>query len=240
MSAKYTIHPLAVGFNETDQGILTYQRHYGRRILLPIYVFAILGGDRKILVDTGVEDFIAPDDLEQRTGFPVLQFEEALETIGWKPEDVDIVIHTHLHNDHCENDSLCSNADVYVQKRELEFCMHPHPVDHRYYPDVLDGVNIRTLDGDAEILDGISVMLTPGHTPGGQSVVVNTAKGKAVITGLCCCDDNFPASGNVILPGVLLDTIAAYDSMNRIKEVADIIIPVHELRIGKMSQIPEE
>ncbi len=239
MSATYTIHPLAVGFNETDQGILTYQRSYGKRIVLPIYVFAILGGDRKILVDTGVEDFIAPDDLEQRTGFPVMQFEEALETIGWKPEDVDIVIHTHLHNDHCENDSLCSNAEVYVQKRELEFCMNPHPVDHRYYPDVLDGVNIRTVDGDAEILDGINVMLTPGHTPGGQSVVVNTNKGKAVITGLCCCDDNFPSSGNVILPGVLLNTIEAYDSMNRIKQTADIIIPVHELRIGKMTQIPE-
>lgn len=239
MSASYTIHPLAVGFNETDQGILTYQRSYGKRILLPIYVFAILGGDRKILVDTGVEDFIAPDDLEQRTGFPVMQFEDALETIGWKPQDVDIVIHTHLHNDHCENDSLCSNAQICVQKRELEFCMNPHPVDHRYYPDVLDGANIRTVDGDSEILDGISVMLTPGHTPGGQSVVVNTTKGKAVITGLCCCDENFPSSGNIILPGVLLNTIEAYDSMNRINQTADIIIPVHELRVGKMKQIPE-
>ncbi len=239
MSATYTIHPLAVGFNETDHGILTYQRFYGKRIILPIYSFALMGGDKKILVDTGVEDFIAPDDLEQRTGFPVRLFEEALESIGWTPEDVDIIIHTHLHNDHCENDSLCSNAEVYVQKKELDFCMNPHPVDHRYYPDVLDGVNLKVVDGDTEILDGVSVILTPGHTPGGQSVVVNTEKGKAVITGLCCCDENFPASGKVILPGVLLDTIQAYDSMNRIKETADIVIPVHELRVGRMSRIPE-
>ncbi len=133
--ATYTIRPLAVGFNETDQGIMTYQRFYGKRIILPIYAFAILGGDKKILVDTGLEDFVVPPDLEERTGFPVLTFEEALETIGWTPEDVDIIIHTHLHNDHCENDALCTNAEVYVQKAELDFCNDPHPIDHRYYPD---------------------------------------------------------------------------------------------------------
>ena len=129
---EYTILPLAVGFNETDQGIMTYQRFYGKRIILPIYAFAIMGGEKKILVDTGLEDFMAPPDLEERTGFPVRHFEDALETIGWAPEDVDIIVHTHLHNDHCENDYLCSNAVVYVQKAELDFLHDPHPIDHRY------------------------------------------------------------------------------------------------------------
>jgi N-acyl homoserine lactone hydrolase len=234
----YTIRPLAVGFNETDQGIMTYQRHYGKRIILPIYTFAILGGDKKVLVDTGVEDFMAPDDLEERTGFPVRPFEEALGTLDWTPEDVDIIIHTHLHNDHCENDSLCSNAKVYVQKAELEFCNNPHPIDHRYYPDVLEGVNIVALEGDAEIVDGIEVIFTPGHTPGGQSVVVNTAKGKAVITGLCCNAENFPPGG-VVAPGVHLDVIQAYSSMKRIAQVADIIIPIHDLEVGRKKVIPE-
>jgi N-acyl homoserine lactone hydrolase len=236
---NYTIHPLAVGFNETDQGIMTYQRNYGKRIILPIYVFAIMGGDQKILVDTGIEEFIAPPDLEERTGFPVLPFEEALETIGWKPEDVDIIIHTHLHNDHCENDVLCTNAKVYVQKAELDFFNNPHPIDHRYYPDVLDDVDIITLEGDATIVDGVSVMFTPGHTPGGQSVVVETARGKAIITGLCCNAENFPAGGGVVAPGVHLDAIQAYESMKRILEAADIIIPIHDLEIGKKKMIPE-
>lgn len=236
---NYTIHPLAVGFNETDQGIMTYQRHYGKRIILPIYSFAIMGGDRKILVDTGIEEFLAPPDLEERTGFPVLPFEEALETIGWKPEDVDIIIHTHLHNDHCENDVLCANAEVYVQKAELDFFNDPHPIDHRYYPDVLDGVNIITVEGDATIVDGVSVMFTPGHTPGGQSVVVDTARGKAIITGLCCNAENFPTGGGVIAPGVHIDAIQAYESMKRILESADIIIPLHDLEVGKKKVIPE-
>ncbi len=236
----YTIHPLAVGFNETDQGIMTYQRQYGKRIILPIYAFAIMGGDKKILVDTGVEDFMAPPDLEEKTGFPVLPFEEALETIGWTPEDVDIIIHTHLHNDHCENDALCSNAEVYVQRAELDFFNNPHPLDHRYYPDVLEGVNIKVVEGDAEILDGIRVILTPGHTPGGQSVIINTAKGKALITGLCCNAENFPAGGGVVAPGVHINAIEAYESMKRIVEEGDIIIPVHDLEVGRQKTIPAE
>jgi glyoxylase-like metal-dependent hydrolase (beta-lactamase superfamily II) len=235
----YTIHPLAVGFNETDQGIMTYQRQYGKRIILPIYAFALKGGDKKILVDTGLEDFVKPDDLEERTGFPVLTFEEALETIGWKPEDVDIIIHTHLHNDHCENDQLCENAKVYVQKAELEFCQNPHPIDHRYYPDMIEDVDIVTVEGDAEIIDGIRVIFTPGHTPGGQSVVVDTVKGKAVITGLCCNAENFPSAGTVVCPGVHIDAIQAYESMKRIAREADIILPIHDLELGKKAQIPE-
>jgi N-acyl homoserine lactone hydrolase len=235
----YTIHPLAVGFNETDQGIMTYQRYYGKRIILPIYTFAIKGGDRKIIVDTGIEDFMPSQEIEEQAGFPIMQFEDALATIGWKPEEIDIIIHTHLHNDHCENDVLCSNAEVYVQQAEIDFFNNPHPIDHRYYPDVLEGVNLKIIDGDAKILNGIGVLFTPGHTPGGQSVVVETSEGKAIITGLCCNAENFPPGGGVIAPGVHLDAIQAYESMRRIKEAAHIIIPIHDVEIGRKKIIPD-
>ncbi len=234
----YTIHPLAVGYNETDQGIMTYQRFYGKRIILPIYTFAIKGAEQKILVDTGIEDFMPSPEIEEQAGFPIMPFEDALETIGWKPDEVDIIIHTHLHNDHCENDILCSNAKVYVQQAELDFFNNPHPIDHRYYPDVLEDVNLEIVNGDADILEGIQVLFTPGHTPGGQSVVVLTSKGKAIITGLCCNAENFPTGGGIIAPGVHLDVIQAYESMKRIREAADIIIPIHDLEIGKMKVIP--
>jgi hypothetical protein len=55
----YTIHALAVGVNETDQGVMTYLRDYGKRIFLPIYAFYLEGGDRRILVDTGLAEFVA-------------------------------------------------------------------------------------------------------------------------------------------------------------------------------------
>jgi len=235
---EYTIHPLTVGINETDQGVMTYLRDYGKRILLPIYVFYIKGGSKNILVDTGLEQFVVPDGAGEKCGFEIFEFEEALATVNLKPEEIDVIIHTHLHNDHCENDYKCINADVYVQKAELEFFKNPHPIDHRYYSDVLDDVNVIEVDGDANIFDGIDVIFTPGHTVGGQSVSINTSKGKAIITGFCCNDKNFPAQGPAIAPGVHINVMEAYDSAQKIKEMADILIPLHDISIGRVKSIP--
>lgn len=235
---EYTIHPLVVGINETDQGVMTYLKGYGKRIRLPIYVFYLEGGSQKILVDTGLEQFIVPPGVEEEYGFKVLEFEEALATYGLTPEDIDIIIHTHLHNDHCENDYKCPQARVYVQKREYDFFKEPHPIDHRYFPDLLDENDVVVVDGDQEIVDGIQVLLTPGHTVGGQSIVVNTRQGKAVITGFCCNEQNFPAQGPLVVPGVHINVIDAYESVRKVKEVADIILPLHDLAIGRQKSIP--
>jgi N-acyl homoserine lactone hydrolase len=235
---EYIIHPMVVGLNETDQGIMTYLKGYGKRIYLPIYVFYLEGGPEKILVDTGLEQFMVPPGVEKECGLQVLEFEEALETHGLKPEDIDIIIHTHLHNDHCENDYKCTNAKVYVQKKEYEFFLNPHPIDHRYFPDLLDEVEVVQVDGDTEIVDGIQVLLTPGHTVGGQSVVINTRQGKAVITGFCCNEKNFPPKGPVVPSGVHINVIDAYESARRVWELADILIPLHDLAVGRLGSIP--
>lgn len=236
--STYTIFPLAVGINETDQGVMTYLRDYGKRILLPVYAFYLKGGGRTILVDTGLDQFVIPPGAEQACGFPLLEFEEALDRVGLKPEAVDVIIHTHLHNDHCENDAKCPNAEIVVQRKEYEFLRHPHPVDHRYYPDILDGLNVVQIEGDAAIADGIDVIFSPGHTVGGQSVAVQTAAGRAIITGFCCNDKNFPAAGPAVAPGVHINLTDAYDSIQKIKSAADILIPLHDLAVGRMRQIP--
>jgi N-acyl homoserine lactone hydrolase len=236
--ATYKIRPLVVGLNETDQGIMTYQRHYGERIHLPIYVFALEGGPKKILIDTGLEDFMVPDGAEEKYGFEVLHFEEALASIGWKPEDVEVIIHTHLHNDHCENDYKCTNAKVYVQKAEVAAMKDPHPLDHRYYDDVLDDSEVIEIEGDTELFEGISVMLTPGHSPGGQSVLIDTEVGKALITGFCSNAKNFPKGQPAIVPGVHLDAVQAYDSLQKVVAVgADILIPLHDIEAGSKGVI---
>ncbi len=236
---QYVIHPLVVGANETDQGIMTYLKGYGKRIFLPIYVFYLEGGPEKILVDTGLEQFMVPPEMEEQYGLKVLEFEDALATYGLKPEDIDIIIHTHLHNDHCENDYKCNRARVYVQKAEYEFCMNPHPLDHRYFPDLLEGLDLVLVEGDREIVEGIQVLLTPGHTVGGQSVAVNTSRGKAVITGFCCNEQNFPPNGPVVASGVHINAIDAYESARRVREVADILLPLHDLSLGRRHNIPE-
>jgi N-acyl homoserine lactone hydrolase len=173
---EYTIHPLVVGANATDQGIMTYLKGYGKRIWIPIYVFYLEGGPEKILVDTGLEQSVVPPAVGTEYSLKIQEFEDALATFNLTPADIDVVLHTHLHNDHCENHYKCTNARVYVQKREYAFFTNLHPADHRYFPDLLGDNEVVLLDGDQVVTDGVSVLLTPGHTVSGQSIVVNTKK----------------------------------------------------------------
>ena len=50
-----------------------------------------------------------------------------------KPEDIDIIIQTHLHWDHCANTSKCKNAKVIVHEDELRFALAPHPIEAGIY-----------------------------------------------------------------------------------------------------------
>lgn len=235
---EYTIHPLTIGARETDQGIMTYLRGYGQTIWMATYAFLIKGAEENILVDTGLEQFMVPDNFEAEFGMKAQEFEEALAGHGLTPESIDIIIHTHLHHDHCENDYKCTNARIIVQKAEWEFLQNPHPIDYRLFPDLLEGLNVEVVEGDFHLMDGIDLYLTPGHTPGGQSVAVRTSAGLAVITGFCCNEKNFPASGPCVTPGVHTDAIAAYESAQKVREMADIIIPLHDMSVGKLEKIP--
>jgi len=85
---EYTIYPMTVGANETDQGIMTYLRGYGKRIWIPIYVFLIKGSDRNILVDTGLEQFVVPDHVGREYGLEIMEFDDALKSHGLLPEDI--------------------------------------------------------------------------------------------------------------------------------------------------------
>jgi hypothetical protein len=71
-------------------------------------------------------------------------------------------------------------------------------------------------------------------------VVINTKAGKAVITGFCVNEHNFPATGPVVPPGVHLNLMDAYDSVRRVREMADILIPLHDWSVGRKRSIPEE
>jgi N-acyl homoserine lactone hydrolase len=235
---EYVIHPLVIGANETDQGIMTYLRGYGKRIWIPVYAFLIEGAEENILVDTGLEQFVVPERVGREHGLKIQEFEEALEDHGLRPEDIDVIIHTHLHNDHCENDPKCPQAKIVVQKAEYDFFLNPHPLDHRYYPDLLDGLKIEIVEGDVSFRDGIDLIFTPGHTPGGQSVAVWTSGGRAIITGFCCNAMNFPPDAPAVPPGVHTDAIAAFESARKIREMADILIPLHDLSVGRIGRIP--
>ncbi len=247
--STFKIHPIVMGTKVFDQGMMTYQHAYGTQYTIPIYCWYLQGGDKKILVDTGEMSPIQSDEREKAIGGKIYTFEQGLALWGLQPSDIDIVIHTHLHNDHCENDFKCENAVIYAHEKELKRIHDPHPLDFRYLEDFIEDVEangqIRAVSSDQEIVPGIRVIHTPVHTDGGLSVVVPTAGGKAVITGFCVIMENFDPPARikamemeVIPPGTHVNTYQAYDIMLQIKEMADILIPLHEPRFAAVKQIP--
>lgn len=228
----FRVTALPVGVRRADQGIMTYQHGYGKPIWLPMWSFLVEGEGRTILVDTGLDDFVTPPGFTEETGIEPVYIEDALSERGISPDDVDTVINTHLHDDHCANNQLFERATVYVQRAEVAFCRDPHPIDGRYDASLIEGLSLRIIEGDRRILPGLSVLFTPGHSPGTQTVCVETEGGLAVIAGMCSNCENFPARGAAICPGVHTDSIAGWETAQRIRAVADaaeraVILPLH-------------
>lgn len=247
---QYKIHPIVNGSKAFDKGMMTYQNGYGTPYTIPIYTWYIEGGDKKILVDTGEMQPLKTEDREKAIGGPIYTFEEGLAKFGLKPEDIDVVIHTHLHTDHCENDSKCFNARFYCHEKELETAHDPHPLDYRYFDEFIEDVEsngqIEALNEEKkEIVPGIWVVHTPVHTEGGMTVFIETSEGTAAITGFCIIEENYhpPAEikgldMEVIPPGTVVNPYEAYDIMLRVRDVADILIPLHEPRFASIETIP--
>jgi N-acyl homoserine lactone hydrolase len=136
----------------------------------PVYGWAIDGADGTILVDTGMID--STPTLDQEWG-PVLR--------PW-PElgEVVAVINTHLHFDHCGGNRRFAGVPTYVQRVELEAAVAPDYLEEWVrFP----GESYVELEGDTELFPGVSVLFTPGHSPGHQAVVVDTGVGIVVLGG---------------------------------------------------------
>jgi glyoxylase-like metal-dependent hydrolase (beta-lactamase superfamily II) len=245
---RFKIHPIVMGTKIFDKTMMTYQHGYGQQYTIPIYCWYLEGAGARILVDTGEMRPIQSESREASIGGKIYTFEEGLGRYGLRPEDIDIVIHTHLHNDHCENDYKCVNAAVYVHQKELDNIHHPHPLDFRYLEDFIldveDSGQVQVVTGDREIVPGIRVVHTPAHTSGGLSVVVDTAEGAALITGFCVIEENFfpppeirGMEMEVIPPGTHVNAYDAYDTLVKVKEMADMLIPLHEPRFAGIDTI---
>jgi len=245
----FKIHPIVMGTKVFDKGMMTYQHDYGKPYTIPIYCWYLEGGEKPILVDTGEMSPVISADREKAIGGKIYTFETGLARWGLTPEDIGIIIHTHLHNDHCENDYKCAHADIYVHALELESIHAPHPLDIRYLEDYIEDVEengqIKPVQEDGEIVPGIRVMHTPAHTRGGLTVLVDTTGGTAAITGFCVIQENFSPPNEiramemeVIPPGTAVNPQQAYDIMLEVKSAADILLPLHEPQFAGIDTIP--
>ena len=157
------------------------------RILLGMSVLLIRAGGKLILVETGGGD---KWNAKQNA---IYLFEESgrlpqrLAALGVKPEEIDIVINTHLHFDHCGwNTRLVNgvavptfpNARYVVQCKEFEHACAPTERDRAsYFPDnfmpMQKSGQWDFLDGDSQIMPGIEVIVVPGHIKDMQCVKIS-------------------------------------------------------------------
>jgi N-acyl homoserine lactone hydrolase len=238
------IRPIPLIEMEIDKSMLTYRLSFGESFKQVVYAWYIEGPKEKMIVDTG----ISAEYLIQKRGFParnLQSLESGLNRVGLSPADIDLVILTHLHSDHVGQGGKFTKAKFIVQKDELEFAQNPHPtVAMQYLGELFDGLNFEVVEGDTPICDEVSVISTPGHTPGGQSVTVKTAEGTAIISGLCTIRENFdpPEPFSKTMPvypiGLFVDLFKMYDNLLKIKNAGDIIISNHDPEYVQREHIP--
>jgi len=152
-----------------------------------VYAYVLHHPDGAVLVDTGVgTGNVWIDRLYAPT---VLDVVEALGAAGIDERDVAAVVNTHLHFDHCGQNHRFSGTPVYIQQAELDAARDPMFTVAEWA--AIPRPDRRIVDGDLVVADGLRLIATPGHTPGHQSVVLESAEGCLVIAGQCayCCDE---------------------------------------------------
>ena len=186
----------------------------------PVHGFVVKHAGGAILVDTGVG---GPDKLLNDWRAVNRSVADALADIGLAPTDIDLVINTHLHFDHCGQNSVFPHAKIYVQRAEAERAER----ESRQLWDWFGFMNARfeLLDGDAEIVPGVRVVATPGHTVGHQCVMVGQPSaptdlliGDAAYTPVYYSDPDY-AEENLV-PGQAANVAAWRDSIRRLRAAA--------------------
>lgn len=245
---EYKLIPLDLGNTELDdKSKFTYFKNFGQKLNFTFISWLIVGGGKKVLVDSG------PGDPEWARTVRGLQLKpgahgdiaSALRVAGAEPGEIDVVVCTHLHWDHCFNHRLFPRAKFLVQERELIHAMDPIPAQRPTYgwaenqlaPFLWIADKYKAIKGDREILPGISLLLTPGHTPGTQGVLVTTSAGKFFLAS-----DTVPLYENweTRTPnGIHVNLLEYRDSIERIEGLEGaVILPGHDARVLERSVYP--
>lgn len=167
-----------------DQSAINRNLSPGKLVEVPVWVFLLETSDGPILIDTGMPDCFVnhPDYYKgtRREGRLVPNMTEAdridnvLKRAGYRTEDVQAVISSHLHLDHAGGNGFFRKAPIFLQQKEYDAAMG----NDDYSPQEcrLPGLNYRLIDGDYEVAPGVQILFTPGHSLGHQSVLVKTQR----------------------------------------------------------------
>src|SRR5258708_1215685 len=204
----FTIAPIRCGdIVNHERSCFLYRKNCGSaRLHAPCIAWLLRSAHHTIVVDAGPGSRSRAPQCYTETDAGIddlLQYGLARE--GVDPASVELVILTHLHNDHVGGARLFTNARFHVQEAELKEAVWPVPFQRPIYEtnqrghtppwvDILDRMDVAF--GDADVVPGIRVLRLPGHTAGSQGVLVDTQEGPYLIPGaLIPLSTTCPANG---------------------------------------------
>lgn len=257
MLKKYTIRPIVTGHIPNypklyyyHHSVLKYYPQVGDDLVNnPCMCFLVEGeGGFKCLVDTGMAETSRSSDYHHKGSvqLPGESILEQLEKLQIKPDEIDMVIFTHLHWDHVFFMDAFTKARFIANQAEYQFAMNPIPLYHKSYEyptqgvvRPFEGIHFETVSGETEIMDGIRVFDTPGHSPGHIAVEIDTKDGAYIIGGdAAFVMDNFNAIPeihyNVTPPARFANIIECWKSLETIKDRAidlDHILLTHDVHL---------
>ena len=244
---RFRIHALEAGLQRLDGGAMfgvvpkpLWERRIPaderNRIPLALRCLLVETPDALVLIDTGAGN---KDDAKfkeiygiENEGRPT-RLEDAIRHTGHDPSDVEVLISTHLHFDHAGGNTLRQpdgtirpafpDAKHYVQKGEFEFAhIQNERIRASYLAENYEPVHEAGLwtfvEGPAEIVPGVRVLPTPGHTPHHQSVMLRSEGHTA-----CFLADVIPTSAHLPLPWIMgydLEPLVTLDSKRSLLETA--------------------
>ena len=205
------------------------------RVALGLNVVLVEAGGRRVLVDTGLGDKWTPREREIYRIDRERNLLGNLRSLGLGPEDIDVVVNTHLHFDHAggntaERDGrvrpVFPRARYVVQKGEFYDATHPHERNRASYLEpnfvpVAEAGQLDLVEGEVEVAPGVRVVPMGGHTAHHQIVVVESAGERLLVpTDLCDCGlDGLGVEAHHLRGGVAQHGVGGREALERLAEV---------------------